>query len=285
MALSAVVWSTTGVLQRQLSVDIPTQVAGRAGFAALGLLVYVAFAKRGRVAQAWRSIGLAGLGLAGCLAITSASFVVALNYATVARVFFIAAITPAVAALLARVLLGEPLGRRTVSALVLALAGVTIMVGRPDGASTVGDVLALAGALAAAVSLVIVRHRRDVTMAPATCLGQLLVFALVIPFAQSAEVAGDLWALALGGGQVAVGLALMTVGARLLPAAQVGLISMLELLLAPLWVWLALDERPSTSTLVGGAVVIAAIGLQTAAAPRGPSEPRPTSGAGIHPPA
>jgi drug/metabolite transporter (DMT)-like permease len=47
----------------------------------------------------------------------------------------------------------------------------------------------------------------------------------------------------------------------------VGLITLLETVLGPLWVWLALDERPSTLTLVGGAVVIVAIVIQTRAAP------------------
>jgi drug/metabolite transporter (DMT)-like permease len=61
------------------------------------------------------------------------------------------------------------------------------------------------------------------------------------------------------------------VGARLIPAAQVGLITLLEVVLGPVWVWLALDERPSALTLVGGAIVIAAIVIQTRVAP--PPEP------------
>ena len=70
-------------------------------------------------------------------------------------------------------------------------------------------------------------------------------------------------AIALGAGQIGLGLIYLTLGARLIPAAQVGLITLLEVVLGPLWVWLALDERPGTPTLVGGAVVVAAIVLQT----------------------
>ena len=50
-----------------------------------------------------------------------------------------------------------------------------------------------------------------------------------------------------------------------------GLITLLEVVLGPVWVWLALDERPSTLTLVGGAIVIVAIVIQTRGAP--PPEP------------
>ena len=75
----------------------------------------------------------------------------------------------------------------------------------------------------------------------------------------------------LGIGQIALGFVLFAVGARLIPAAQVGLITLLEVVLGPVWVWLALDERPSALTLAGGAIVIAAIVIQTRAAP--PPEP------------
>ena len=76
-----------------------------------------------------------------------------------------------------------------------------------------------------------------------------------------------MWLALLGIGQVGLGLALLTVGARLIPAAQVGLITLLEVVLGPVWVWLALNEQPSTATLVGGVIVIIAIVIQTRGAP------------------
>ena len=75
------------------------------------------------------------------------------------------------------------------------------------------------------------------------------------------------WLALLGGGQIGLGLALLTVGARLIPAAQVALITLLEVVLGPLWVWIALAERPDNATLAGGAIVIAAIVVQTLGAP------------------
>jgi drug/metabolite transporter (DMT)-like permease len=265
IALAAVAWSTAGVLQRQLSVDTATQVGGRAVFAALALLGYVAVAERGGVARAWRSIGIAGIGLAVCLAAASCAFILALNETTVARVLFIQAIAPVLAALLAAVLLGEPISRRTAVALGLAVAGVAIMLGAPGGGTTKGDLLALAMALSFALALVITRHRRDVSMAPATCLSQVLLVVVFLPFATLADVGGQDVAVlaALGAGQIGLGLIFLTLGARLIPAAQVGLITLLEVVLGPLWVWLALDERPGALTLVGGAVVVAAIVIQT----------------------
>jgi drug/metabolite transporter (DMT)-like permease len=269
VALAATAWSTAGVLQRQFSIDVPTQLAGRAFFAAIALLLWVAIAERGRFVAAWRSIGIAGVGVAVCIATASATFIAALNHTTVARVLFIQAVAPVLAALLARLLLGEPIGRRTTVAMVVALGGVALMLGAPGAGDPTGDALALVMAFAFALSLVITRHRRDVSMGPATCLSQLILIAVFAPFSHPAEIGGDdAAALALlGAGQIGLGLALLTVGARLIPAAQVALISLLEVVLGPLWVWLAYTEQPDAATLAGGAIVVAAIVIQTRGSP------------------
>ena len=269
VALAAVAWSTAGVLQRQLTLDTSTQVVGRAAFAGTALLAYVAVVERGRVVHAFRSVGLAGVAVALCVATASGSFIAALNHTSVARVLFILAVAPVLAALLARVTLGEPITRRTVVAMALALAGVTLMLGAPGEGSLAGDGLAFVAALAFALMIVITRWRHDVSMAPAMCLAQAIQIAAFLPFASPGEIGDDdvVWLAALGIGQIGLGFALLTVGARLIPAAQVGLITLLEVVLGPVWVWLALDERPSTITLVGGAIVIIGIVIQTRAAP------------------
>jgi drug/metabolite transporter (DMT)-like permease len=264
VALAALAWSSAGVLQRGLSVGAATQVAVRAVFAGLALLAYVAVAERGRVGAAYRAVGRAGIGFAVCLAVASGSFIVALNHTTVAHVLFIQAIAPVLAALLAWVALGERIGAGSAVAMVVALAGVALMVGGPGGGSALGDGLSMTMALAFAVAIVISRHRRDVSMAPATCLAQALLVVAFLPFAAPGAVPGDdLLALAaLGAGQIGLGLVFLTLGARLIPAAQVALISLLEVVLGPLWVWMAVSERPSTATLIGGAVVIVAVAIQ-----------------------
>jgi drug/metabolite transporter (DMT)-like permease len=277
VAGAAIAWSTAGVLQRQLTLDTPTQIMGRAAFAAAALLAYVLVVERGRTAQAFRSVGVAGIGVAVCVATASASFIAALNHSSVARVLFILALSPVIAALLARVVLGEHISRRTALAMIIALAGVAVMLGSPKGGSLAGDGLAFVAATAFAVMIVITRWRHDVSMAPATCLSQVLLVVAFLPFASPGTIgAGDIgWLAALGIGQIGLGFALLTVGARLIPAAQVGLITLLEIVLGPIWVWLALNERPSTATLIGGAIVIVAIGIQALDSPSGRPDDEP----------
>jgi drug/metabolite transporter (DMT)-like permease len=278
VALAALAWSSAGVLQRGLSVNAATQVAVRAAFAGVALLAWVAFSERGRVVEACRSVGGAGVAFAACVAVASGSFIVALNHTTVAHVLFIQAMAPVLAALLAWLALGEPVSTRTAVAMGVALAGVALMVGGPGGGNLLGDGLSLLMALAFAVSIVISRHRRDVSMLPATCLAQLFLVVAFLPFAAPGGMPGDdLVALAaLGAGQIGLGLAFLTVGARLIPAAQVALITLLEVVLGPLWVWLAIDERPTTATLIGGAIVVVAVVIQAAGGSPRATRPAPT---------
>jgi drug/metabolite transporter (DMT)-like permease len=273
VALAAVAWSSAGVLQRELSVDVPTQVAGRALFAALALFAFVAVSERGNVVGVFTSMGRAGLAVAVCTAIASGSFIVALNHTTVANVLFMQAVAPIAAAVIAWVALREPVTRRTAAAMIVALGGVGLMVGGPGGAQGLGLVLSVVMTLAFALAVVITRHRRDISMAPAICLSQVIVLVLVAPLADPGSVgAHDLMVIVvLGVGQMGVGLVFLTMGARLITAAEVALITLLEVVLGPLWVWLAFSERPSTTTLLGGAVVIAAVALQARGDPVTPA--------------
>ncbi len=270
--LAAVAWSTAGLLQRELDVDTATQVAGRAVFAFLALVAYGRLLEPRGLWRSARAAGWAGVGFAVCLAVASSAFIVALNHTTVANVLFMQAVAPVLAAALGGLLLAEPVGRRAWVAMTVALVGVGVMVGGPGRVGAEGDALAFVMSLAFAGTIVLARRRRDISMAPATCLAQLMVLAATAPFAHPGRVDGRDLALlaALGVCQMGLGLALFTVGARLIPAAEVALISLLEVVLGPIWVMLVRSERPGAATLVGGAVVVAAVVLQARATPQRP---------------
>ncbi|HYI75175.1 MAG TPA: DMT family transporter [Gaiellaceae bacterium] len=270
VGLAALVWSTAGLLQRELSVDVPTQLAGRALFAFLALAALSALSNRARTLEAFRSMGLAGLAVAVCTVVASSSFIVALNHANVANVLFMLALAPIAAAVLAWIVLGEAVTARSWVAMSVALVGVAVMVGGPGTGGSVGVAMSLVMTGAFAAALVITRHRREVSMLPAICLSQFLVLVAFVPFADPASVGSrDLvFLVLLGAGQMALGLFFLTIGARLIPAAEVALITLLEIVLGPLWVWIALSERPSSAALLGGLIVIIAVLIQTTREPR-----------------
>jgi drug/metabolite transporter (DMT)-like permease len=268
IAFAATAWSLAGVLQRGLKMDTPTQASGRAFFATVALgLVCVFEARRTGVplVRFCRAIGWAGVAMAVCLAGASASFIYALNHATVATVLFIQALAPLVAVVLSRIFLGERATNRTWWAMALAVAGVALMVGSPGDSSAGGLVASVVMMALFATSIVLTRYARAVSMVPGSALSQFLVFIVALPFADFSQVHSGGWVrlVALGVFQMGLGQLCFVVGARLITASETALITLLEVVLGPIWVYLVYRENPGTATLVGGVIVLAAVIFQT----------------------
>jgi drug/metabolite transporter (DMT)-like permease len=207
-------------------------------------------------------MGLAGIGVAVGVAIASSCFILALGSTSVAHVLLFQAIGPFLAALFAWLLMRERVLMRTWIAMGAALAGVAIMVGGSLGGGGLhGDLLSLLMSTAFAGVLVITRRHREISMTPATALGMALSFVALVPFSHPGVLTPLDWTMlaALGAGQIGLGMILFTAGARLIAAAQAGLITLLEVVLGPLWMWLIYREQPDGLTLAGGTVILAAV--------------------------
>jgi drug/metabolite transporter (DMT)-like permease len=127
--------------------------------------------------------------------------------------------------------------------------------------SPIGDGLSLLIATVFATATVITRRFAHVRMTPATCLGTLIAATLASTQASTLSVsAADMaYLFAFGAINLGLGLALFATGARLVPAAFAALIGCFETLFGPVWVWLVHGEVPSGRTMVGGAIVFAAL--------------------------
>lgn len=175
----------------------------------------------------------------------------ALARTSVANTLIIQSLSPFIAGLGGWLCLGEHVRRRTWVAMGVALLGTVVRLWGSAGAgSRIGDVLALVTATAT----VVVRWHRTVPMPAAAALAAALAAVIAAGRADpSSATAGDLALLALFGiGQLGAGLLLFTAGARLIPGAEASLIAVLESVLGPVWVWLAVGERPGAFSLVGG---------------------------------
>ncbi len=262
---AALAWSTGGILQRQVSTGAADQIVGRAAFAFVAVLAFVAVGEGAELRAAFKSVAnLAGVAVAAGIAVASASFIVALNHTTVAHVLMIQAITPILAGLFAFWALREPLSARTWGAMALAVVGIGVMVGIPSGGSALGDLMAVVSPLAFAAVIVIARRHRHISMTPATALAQVMLVVCGLPFIRMGQLHTDDvgWLALLGLGQQGFGLVLFTMGARLISAASMGLILMLESVLGSVWGWLGTSERPDVATIVGGAIVLAAVAIK-----------------------
>jgi drug/metabolite transporter (DMT)-like permease len=158
--------------------------------------------------------------------------------------------------------------------MAIAVIGVSVMVGGPGHPTALGQGLSLLMTTSFAATLVITRHRREVSMAPATFLSQLALAVAIGPFAapSSAGPLDTALLATLGITQIGLGFIFLTIGGRLIPAGEVALITLLEIVLGPLWVWFFLSENPSAATLAGGAIVLGAVLLEARAQPA-PAQP------------
>jgi drug/metabolite transporter (DMT)-like permease len=265
VAGAAIAWSTGGALTRFVEADDNwTIVFWRSVFAALFLIGFMLVRDGPR--GTWRlfkNMGLAGVGVAICFATASSCFIIALSYTTVANVLLLQAGVPLFAALISWVLFRERIGAATWIAIAVVIAGVAIMVSDSlDGAvSPIGDMLALLIAISFAVATVITRRKAHLRMTPAVFLGVAMAACVASMMADRFAVdARDFGLLfALGAVNLGLGLAFFVSGARLIPSALAALISTLEPVLGPVWVWLLHDEVPAQRTVIGGAIILAAL--------------------------
>ncbi|MCW6510322.1 DMT family transporter [Hyphomicrobiales bacterium BP6-180914] len=267
---SAVAWSMAGFFTRLIHLDTWTMLVWRGLFGALGIAA-VALTIEGR--DACRDF--LRLGRAGCLyAVLSAGgmvlFIASLRHTTVAHVAVIYATVPFFAAALGWIVLRDIPSRSAVVASIAALIGVIVMVGLGHDGGLSGDMLALGMTAGMAGMMVLARRFGDMPALAAAALSALLSGLVCWPFAQPLALNGaDLFLLALFGlVNSATGLALFTLGARLLPPVETALIGALDAPLAPLWVWLAFAEVPSSGTILGGLIVFCAVAAHLGLAAR-----------------
>ena len=265
VAGSALLWSFGGTIARFLDVgDSWTVVFWRSLFAGLALLTYMLWRDGASGTQRlFRTMGWPGVAVATCFAIASTCFIVALSYTSVANILLMQAGVPLLAALMAYLIFRERVNPATWAAIIAVIFGVAVMVSESftGKVSPIGDGLSLVIALSFATATVITRRHSEVRMIPAMCLG--VVIACVVSaclaghFFISAKNLG--WLFIFGAVNLGAGLALFSMGARLVPAALAALVGTLEPVLGPVWVWLVHGELPSSRTLVGGAIVFLAL--------------------------
>ena len=225
----------------------------------------VSFAQhRGAVLR--RLVGMGWPGAVSSLAWAAmfTCFMLALSRTTVANALILMGVLPFCSALAGRVFLGERIAVRTWIAMAAASAGIGVMFHDALGSGNLaGSLIALAVPVAAAVNTIAVKMGRGrVDLVPALLVGGALSVLLALPFATPfTATARD---LALFGTLAVFQLALpcvllIRIVLLRLSAAEIGLLSLLEVVLGPLWVWFAYGEHPGQAALAGGAVVLFAL--------------------------
>ena len=134
--------------------------------------------------------------------------------------------------------------------------------GRP-----LGLFVALVAASTYAFVVVMLRRFRDLDMLPALVLAAVLAGTISAFAADGLAVSTHdmLLGLFMGAVQTAGGFGFIMLGTRRVPAAEASLLLLSEPILGPIWVWIFVNEVPSTVALAGGVIVLGAVLVQAVA--------------------
>ena len=264
MVAAPVLWSSAGVVTRHIEQAHPIeQVFLRSFFAFAFVAGFLALRKKNPV-QAVARAGVPGLFSGLMWAVMFTAFVIALSRTTTANALVVMSISPLFTVICARIVRADPIPLRTWLAALAAMAGIAFMFGRSmDNSQHLGGMLvALLIPIASAFNVVALRkYAASMDLVPAVMLGGLLSCLIALPLALPLTAsARDVLLLAfLGVFQLGLPCMLLVLASRALLAPELALLGLLEVVLGPLWAWLGAGETPASTTLVGGALVLAAL--------------------------
>jgi len=265
--LAGSIWSTTGLMIRLMEEAQTWQILFYRSIGMLPVLgFYISWRSKYHLLTIVRKAGVpAAVGGMG-LVFAFAGGIFAIQSTTVANAVFLFATAPFFTAILGRIILREPVRRTTAVAIFVACLGMAIMFREGLAAGQmIGNLAAISSAMGFAVFTIALRWHKLEDMLPAVLLSGVFAFftALVMCRLLNQPIILSAWdtgvSLFMGAFQLGLGLSIYTFGSKAVPAAELALMSMTEVLLAPVWVWLFMRESASLWTFIGGAVLMAAI--------------------------
>lgn len=257
--------STNGLMLRFIESANGWQILFYRGLAFTLILLLILLCKYGReTATAFKAVGGRGLIIALTLGISSGFYIFALLLTTVANAMFIIGAAPLATAFAAWLILGERTSMVGVITMLGALAGIGLLVADGlAGGRWLGNLAALCVLVGFVVYLLTLRGSATTDMLPAICLAGLVMVAIGYAGADNLIMSSNdlLIALVMGGVQFSLGFMCYTLAARYILASEVAFFTLVESILAPLWVWIGVGETPGGLTLLGIGIVLFFVAL------------------------
>ena len=266
--MAGVLWSTVGLGIRLIDDATVWQILlYRSISLSLFLAIVIFLRSRRNLLKVVKAAGLpgciAGLALVGAYS----GGIYGIQSTSVANAMLLFAAAPFMAAMLGWIFLRERVRKATWVSILFAILGIGIMVQdkTQSGAALLGNLAALGGAFGFAVFSVALRWGRSGDMLPAVFLSGIFAIFITSTICSfnglSFRISVNDTSISMGMGvfQVGAGLVLYTLGSKTLPAAELTLLSLAEVLLGPLWVYLFLNEVATLNTLLGGLILLLAI--------------------------
>jgi drug/metabolite transporter (DMT)-like permease len=258
LCVCALLWSSGGLLIKMLPLS-PLAIAGmRSAIAACVMFLWVR--RKGPMHPVWTP---AQFGSIISYMFTVVLFVWATKQTTAANAILLQYTAPVWVAVFSAAIAKERLQRRDVIVVICVMLGMVVFfLDALSPGAVLGNLLAIASGVAFAGVALFMRAQRGVSTTESIILGNMLTAVVCIPFAGGFPPVSPDWIVPLvllGTLQLGVSYLLYSWALAHVTALEAVLITVLEPLLNPLWVGLALGEMPSASAVVGGGIVVGAI--------------------------
>ena len=221
-------------------------------------LIYILIKFKKQTPQAFIQIGSGGLLLVLILTLSNIFFVFGMSNTSVANAVFIMSTGPLWAAVASYFYLKKIIGTKTIIAILGSMFGIMIMFSQGlDSSRGLGNMIILGVPICFAAQLTIINKKSNIDFMPSTFLAGILIIVIGLFFIEEHTISSrDLFiVLFMGAFQVGLGFLLITVGSRYIPPHRAALYVLLEPILAPIWAWIGIGEKPPIIELVGGLIV------------------------------
>ena len=238
----------------------------RSVFFVIALIFFLISTYKKDTLKIFKDAGYPALVAGLVLSLSFVAYVYAMTITTVANVVFIISTQTMFLAITGYIFLKEKISLISFISIVLAMSGITIMIGDSIlSGSLLGNIIALAIPINFSILVIIIRKNKNLDMVPAIFYSGIfsLIYGLILSESYTFSYHDIKMGFLLGVPQLAFGFICITIGSRSTASTTVGLLMLTETLFAPVWVWLFLDEIPPISVLIGGAIIIGAIILNS----------------------
>jgi drug/metabolite transporter (DMT)-like permease len=272
IVLAASLWSTSGVLIKMINWQPVAILAGRSLFSSLVFLVYLR-----RIPTHWtRWKILASV----AYILTQFLFITSTKLTTAANAIFLQYTAPIYVVLLAFWFLREKPSRTDWGSMLVIFMGLLLFFGDKLSADGFyGNILAVLSGVTSALMMVSLRAQKDGTPAESILIANLFTALFGFPFVLQEAWTVTNWLILLYLGLIQIGLAslLFAKAIKHVPALETNLVSTLEPVLNPVWVFLFLGESMGPSALLGGLIVLGGVALSAIGSARAAREPAGTN--------
>ena len=237
----------------------------RSLFFILIVTIFLILSYKSKVLYAFKQSGLPGLIGGIILSSGFCGYVFAMYNTTVANTNFIIQTQILFLAIFGYIFLKEKISKVTLASIILAIAGVILMVGSSlSPGQMTGNLAAFIMPISFAILILIIRKYPHVDMIPLQLIAGIVAMIVGYLIAGKINISyHDIFLGFLAGFfQLGFGFIFITIGARKTPSAVVGIIMITEAVLGPLWAWMFVNENPPMTVLIGGSVIIFAVLLQ-----------------------